>query len=330
MAAVLVWNPLPVLAAVIKIQHGSDRVNADSVDMIFFKPEYRAGNQKADHLVAPVVKYKRSPLLVFPFARVAVFVARRAVKPCKPGLVLGKMSRHPVHDNADARLVALFDETHKFLRFPVARSRGEISRHLIPPRAVERMLRDRHQFNVRVTHIFYIRNQFVGKLVIGKNIAVQISPPGAHMQFVNIHRLAVVLLGRLVLHPRGVAPVVALNVIVFGCVARAGFKMIGIGVAFKCLFPIGAYHTKFIRLILLHYKGKKALPDTVADFVHGIYARLPGVEIPDNGNLLGIWRPHAADHTLLIIHYSFMCPHKFVCFYISSLVEQIKRQISVI
>ncbi len=106
--------------------------------------------------------------------------------------------------------------------------------------------------------------------------------------------------------------------------------MVRVRIAFKGLSAVGALHTKLIGLVLLNNERQVALPNTVADFFEHIFIGLPLVKITGNGNRLGIWRPHAADHTLFPIHYSFMYPHKVICFYVGSLMEQIKRQVSVI
>ncbi len=192
------------------------------------------------------------------------------------------------------------------------------------------MLRNRHQLDMRIAHTFYIGNQLVGKLIVGKRVAVRISSPRADVKLIDIHRLAVMLFHRLMFHPRGIVPVIALNIIVFGGVARTRFKMIGIGVAFEGLFSVGADHTEFVRLILPHDKRQETLPDAVADLFHGIIPRLPVVEVPGYGNLFGIRRPNTADHAFFSVFFCFMYSQKFIGFYVGSLMEQIKRQIPVI
>src|SRR5215831_1680549 len=44
-AAVLIGNPFALFARVIQIEYGSDRVHAESVDVVLVEPEERVGNQ---------------------------------------------------------------------------------------------------------------------------------------------------------------------------------------------------------------------------------------------------------------------------------------------
>ena len=85
-----------------------------------------------------------------------MLVQMRAVEIAQAMLVGGEVRRHPVEDHADAVLVQLVDEVHEVLRRAVAAGRGEISGRLIAPRAVERMLHHRHEFDVREAHLLHI------------------------------------------------------------------------------------------------------------------------------------------------------------------------------
>ncbi len=165
-AAVLVRDPFAFLAAVIQVEHGGHGVRADSVDVVFFQPENRAGNQEADDLVPAVIENERPPLLMLPLARVGVFIAGRPVEPGKPAFILRKMSRDPIHNHADPGLMALFHKAHEILRGAVARGGGEIPRHLIPPRAVVGIFGHRHQLHMGVAHLLHIGDQLVRKLFV--------------------------------------------------------------------------------------------------------------------------------------------------------------------
>ncbi len=74
------------------------------------------------------------------------------------------MRRHPIEDHADLGLVTGVDESGEVIRRAVTGARGELRQQLITPGATERMLHDRHQFNVGETQLLHIRNQPFGQL----------------------------------------------------------------------------------------------------------------------------------------------------------------------
>ena len=193
--------------------------------MVFLHPEQCAAHQKADDFRAAVVKHQRAPLLVLALSRVCIFIARHAVKFCKAGLVAREVSRHPVHNHADARLVAAVDKAHKVLRRAVAGGRRKVARHLIAPGSVERVLRQRHQLNVRKAHFLHIRDQLVTELVVREHAAVRIFAPGARVHLVDVHRLVIMRVFFLVLKPAAVVPLVPRNVVVAGSRARTRLRV---------------------------------------------------------------------------------------------------------
>ena len=69
------------------------------------------------------------------------------------------MRRHPVEDHADAVLVQVIDEVHEILRRAVASGRREVAGRLVAPRAVERMLHDRQQLDVREAQVGHVLDQ---------------------------------------------------------------------------------------------------------------------------------------------------------------------------
>ena len=102
--AVLRWDPLAGLAAVVAVEHGGDRVDAQAVDAVALQPVQRIADQEVAHLGAAEVVDQRIPGRVEALARVGVFVQVRAVEARQsPVLVGGEVRRHPVEDQADAR-----------------------------------------------------------------------------------------------------------------------------------------------------------------------------------------------------------------------------------
>ena len=143
-AAVTVGNPTAVIPAVIQIEHGGDGIHPESVHMVFFHPVYGVGNEEIVYLILAVIKYLGSPVRVFPFSGIGIFIERFSVKFREAVRIPRKMGRNPVQDDSDSFFVHVIDKVHEFLRRSVAGGRGEIAGDLIPPGAVVGMLCDSH------------------------------------------------------------------------------------------------------------------------------------------------------------------------------------------
>ena len=63
-SAELVWKPLPFFARVIEVEHGSDRIDPQTIHVIALAPEQGVGSEKISHLVSAIVKDERAPILV--------------------------------------------------------------------------------------------------------------------------------------------------------------------------------------------------------------------------------------------------------------------------
>ena len=122
--------------------------------------------------------------------RVGVLVERRAVEMAQPVPVAREVGRHPVDHHADVGLVAVIDEVHEVFGRAVPAGRGEVAGRLVTPRAVERILAQRHELQVRVTHLVRVIDQLLGQLAIVEVAAAIFWPlPRGQVHFVNGDRL---------------------------------------------------------------------------------------------------------------------------------------------
>ena len=115
-AAVLVGQPLAGVAGIIQIEHGSDGVDAQAVQVELLQPEEGAGEQEVLHLVPSEVEDQGPPVLVFAQPRVLVLVKGRAVIAGQGEGVAGEVGRHPVEEDADPLLVQVVDEPAEVVR----------------------------------------------------------------------------------------------------------------------------------------------------------------------------------------------------------------------
>ena len=90
------------------------------------------------------------------------------VEPSKPFGVAGEVCGHPIEDDADIVVVAGIDEVLKIFRCTVPARGSKISKYLITPGLIERMLQYRHQLDVCVAQIFDIRDQGIREFEIAQ------------------------------------------------------------------------------------------------------------------------------------------------------------------
>ena len=87
-------------------------------------------------------------------------------------------------------LVHAVDELAEVVGGAEARRRGEVARHLVAPRARERVRHHRQQLDVREAHVLGVGAQLVGQLEVGQRAVAleRVQPPGAEVDLVDRHR----------------------------------------------------------------------------------------------------------------------------------------------
>ncbi len=96
-AAIFVRDPAACGPAIVEIEHGGDRIDAQAVDGIALQPEQRVRHQEVDDLGAAVVVNQGAPVEMTALQRVGVLVQRGAVEMAEAMRIVGKMPGHPVH-----------------------------------------------------------------------------------------------------------------------------------------------------------------------------------------------------------------------------------------
>src|ERR1700761_772713 len=101
------------------------------------------------------------------------------------------MARDPVEDNSNSLLVAAIDEMTKLIRVSKTARRRIVTGDLVTPGTVKRMLGDREQFDVGVTHLFDVRDQAIRELDITQIPVVLFrnSGPRPEVHFIDANRL---------------------------------------------------------------------------------------------------------------------------------------------
>ena len=167
-AAMPVRPPLPRPPGKIQIQKVGHGVDPQPIEMVHIKPEHRVGNQKAANLRTPQVEIERSPFHIFRLQPVPRLEQRFPVKAGQTVVVFAEMTRHPVQDHADPFFMGPVHQKLKIRRAAIPAGYGVIAGLLVAPGPVQRMLRHRQQFQMRITHVGRIIDQFIGQITVGQ------------------------------------------------------------------------------------------------------------------------------------------------------------------
>ena len=278
-AAVNIRSPRAVSAAVVQIKHTGDSIHANAVKVILLKPEHCRGNQERAHLRFCIVKHAGTPVLVFHFERVGIFILIGAVKFIQTVLILREVGGHPVDNDTDTVLVALVDEIHQIFRCAVAGGGGKVAGHLIAPGAVKRELKHRHHLNVVVAHVFDIGYQLIRQHAVGIIRAVFVLFPGTGVDFVDVNRLLIDVDAVAPVYPRLVLPIVAVKRIHLGGVCRCGFRMKSKGVCLHVGFTVLPGHGVFVCIPYLCVFDACFPNAAFTERIHDAFVAVPAVEV---------------------------------------------------
>ena len=217
-----------IVDAKVEVQHTGHAVHADAVNVEVLEPIQHVGDQEGADLAAGEVELMRAPVGVN-----LVLKQHVAVKGGKAVRVGAKTAGHPVHDHADACLVARIDKVHELLRIAIARRGGIVAGRLVAPGAIEGMLHKRHDLDMRVAHVAHVVHELHRQVVVGVKLAalrgegvhgtgvvavlvrlalrrIAVALPRANMHLVDVERLRHVVVTSAALEPRGVVPLVAI------------------------------------------------------------------------------------------------------------------------
>ena len=300
-----------IVNAKVEVQHAGHAVHANAVHVEVLEPVQHVGDQEGADLAAGEVKLVRAPVGVN-----LVLKQHVAVKGGKAVGVGAKTAGHPVHDHADACLVACIDKVHELLRVAVARRGGVIAGRLVAPGAIEGMLHKRHDLDMRVAHVAHVVHELHRQVVVGVKLAalrgervhgagvvavlvrlalrrVAVALPRANMHLVDVERLRHVVVAGAALEPRGVVPLIAVEGPQHAGGTRRALGLKGIRIGFVELLALVGLDEIFIELALLGARNK-AFPNSAR--MHGhqrVGLLIPIVEFTDNVDALNVGRPNA-------------------------------------
>jgi hypothetical protein len=286
------FGTFALFAAVVEVEHRRDRIHAKRVEVEFFEPVEGVRDQEISHFGSAVVEDQGSPIGMLAFAFVGVFVERRSIEATEREIVLRKVRRHPVDDDADPVLMAVVHEILEVVRGAVTRGGREVAGDLVTPRRVERVLGDGHQFDVREAEAFHVIDQTRGNLTIREG-AISLfgnAHPRAEVELVDRNRQPRGILRRALLHESLIAPRILRASDACGARWRKlHFASKGVGLGAK-----GAFFGANLVLVEGPWSDSRneQLPDPRApERAHRQEPTVPAIEVADDADALRVRRP---------------------------------------
>ena len=300
-----------IVDAKVEVQHAGYAVHANAVNVEVLEPVQHVGDQEGADLATGKIELVRAPVGVN-----LVLKQHVAVKGGKAVGVGAKTAGHPVHDHANACLVARIDKVHELLRVAVTRRGGIVAGRLVAPGAVEGMLHERHDLDMRVAHVAHVVHELHRQVVVGIELAalcgegihgagvvaelvrlalrrVAVALPRTNMHLVDVKGLRHVVVAGASLEPRGVIPLVAVEGPQYARGTRRALGLKGIRIGLVELFALVGLDKVLIELALFGARNK-AFPNSARMHGHqrvGFF--IPVVKFANDMHTLYVGRPNA-------------------------------------
>ncbi len=203
--------------------------------------------------------------------------------------------------------VELGHELAQLVGRAVPARRREVPRALVAPRIVERVLRDRHQLDVREPKVLDVGGELPGDLAVPQEIAGRVAAPRAQMHLVDRDRLREPVALRALFEPRRVVPAERRRRRRDRGRRRPLLERRAVRVGLELQLAAVAR----VELVLVELAGAdlghEQLPDArAAAHAHRVIAPVPVIERADDADALGVRRPdgeadaaHAGDRALV-------------------------------
>ena len=220
-------------------------------------------------------------------------------------------------------LVQKIYQVHKIIRRSITRSRCIITGHLIPPGSVIRMLHNRHQFHMRVTHFLTIianhRSKFT--VVIKFFFGIRRLFKCAKRHFVNKHRLLFRIPFFTLGKPLFIFPVILIQIPYNACRRRTTLCIIAVRICFHHALSVRAPDFIFIQISGTYTRNKQLVNSCCLQIAHRISRCLPVVKITYDANRLCLRRPHSKIRSF----HALDCHRMSTQFFINGIVNSVAK-----
>ena len=191
------------------------------------------------------------------------------------------------------------------------------------------MLRNAHQLYVRVSHIFHILHDRIRELAICIEsfiLASRMPHPGTHMNFIDGHRVHLVVPGLPAFHPCAVRPFQIGDIRHPGSGSRPQLRIVCKWIRLEDPFALLRLDAELIQSALLYTRHKTGVDPERFLAVHIVGLKIPAVKVAHYGNPAGMRRPHCKIDALFAFTDNFVCAHLLIDLIVVALSEEILVQ----
>ena len=326
-AAVFVRDPFTGIARVIQIQHGSDGIHAQPVEMELVQPIERARQEEVLDLVAAKIKDQGSPILVLAHTRIGVLIKGSAVESRQCIGILRKMGWNPIQQHADTAAMQIIDEEAEVVGRAEAGARRKIPGALIAPGGVQGMLGDGKELDMGKTQLDHIIRELLGEDPVIEKLTVRTALPGSQMDLVNREGGMLPIRFRARRQPGLIGPTEAtLRTDETGRL-RPFLKRLRVRVDLDVDVGRTIADLVFVEAALPD-SGDEEFPNTgAAAHTHRVGAPVPLIEISDDAHALGTRRPDRELHARHAVDVGQVRAQKPIGVPVAALAEEVEIEI---
>ena len=213
--------------------------------------------------------------------------------------ILGKVPRHPIQNHTQPHLVTPIHKPAELIRIPKPACRSIITRHLISPGAIKRMLGHPHELNVSETKTRHIRNQVIRHLPprLPAIVLMRHPFPRPRMHLINTHRRRVQIPIPQLHHPLPITPGISLQIKSQARRLRSMLREKGKWIALRHRMPFSIQDLKLVMRPRPNSRQKDLPNARFNPQPHRVHSPIPLIEITHHTHPPRIWRPHRKLHS---------------------------------
>ena len=93
------------------VEHRGYAIEAESVEMVFFEPEFAVAQQEIEHAILAIVEAQRVPRRVFASTVAIEILVVGAIESTEPlGFIFHRVGMHNIHNHRHALCMGIVDE----------------------------------------------------------------------------------------------------------------------------------------------------------------------------------------------------------------------------
>ena len=309
--------------------------------MVLFRPEQCVCNQEVGYLRTTVVVDQSAPVRMCALTRILMLIYTGSVKCSQTIRITREMCRYPVKDHANALLMQIVHEIFEIIRSTITAGRCIVTGHLITPGCIQRMLHNRKQFYMSISHVLHILCQTRCDLTIiiefrtNDRLAFLIQSmlfanPGAQMHLVDRHRLFLGIFRLSGRHPGLIGPLKLIDIPYNGCGIRTKLCIVAIRVRLQHRLALAVLNLEFINGSSFDPRQEQLKYAGITQTTHLMTSAIPVIKIANNTHTHCTRCPYGEIRTGNAVDGHRMCAHLLINLIMNTGLELLQIRLSIL